>query len=116
MKRRLPTTYQGEIVFGGDQPAAGHCRREPPRAEPAPSGQAGGRGERGADRGQREPARSSRRRDRLTAQLHGQRRERRPQLRGASPEPVDPAAGGRIWHPRPFRGRGGPRTRRRPPA
>ena len=31
-----------------------------------------------------------------------------PQLRGASPEPADPAAGGRIWHPRPFRGRADP--------
>ena len=108
MKRRLPTTYQGETVLAAISlpPVTAEANRHAP--SPAPPRQAGGRGERGADRGQREPARPGRRRDRRTAQLHRQRRERRPHLPAAGPEPADPAAGGLIRHPRPFRGRADP--------
>ena len=108
MKRRLPTTYQGETVLAAISlpPVTAEANRHAPtRRHP---GTPGGRGKRGADRGQREPARPGRRRDRRTAQLHRQRRERHPQLLAAGPEPADPAAGGLIRHPRPSRGRADP--------
>ena len=58
--------------------------RQPPR-------QAGGRAERRADRGQREPARLRGRADRLPAQLHRQRRERHPELRRRGPGTAAPS-------------------------
>ena len=57
MKRRLPTTDQGETVLAAISlpPVTAEANRH--ASHPAPPRQAGGRGERGADRGQREPAR-----------------------------------------------------------
>ena len=77
MKRRLPTTRKGEPVLAAISlpPLTDDANRHAPSRKP--SRQARGRGERRADRGQREPARLSGRADRLPAQLDRQRREHR---------------------------------------
>jgi hypothetical protein len=46
--RMLAGHVPGRYCAGGDQPAAGHRRGEPPCVQPAPSRPARGRGERGA--------------------------------------------------------------------
>ena len=71
-------------------------------------GKRGGRAERCLDPGQREPGRLSRRADRIPAQLHRQRRKRRPKLTRASTEPPDPAPGRGMRDPGPLRRRPDP--------
>ena len=108
MKRRLPTTYQGETVLAAISrpPVTAEANRHAPtRRHPGSPAAAANAAPTAASANR---ARPGRRRDRRTAQLHRQRRERHPQLPAAGPEPADPAAGGLIRHPRPFRRRADP--------
>ncbi len=80
----------GRDRAGRQQPPAAHRRREPPPAHRCPSRQRYGRLERRADSRHGEPGRIRRRGQHLPAQLHRQRRERHPGLRGPAPEPAQP--------------------------
>ena len=114
IKRRLPTTYQGETVLAAISlpPVTAEANRPAP-SRPIPAGSRLRRAGRRSQLARTGPPRPGR--DRLPARLHRHRRERHPPAPRRGPGTGGPAAGGRIRHSRPLHRRADLHLPRRPP-
>ena len=114
IKRRLPTTYQGETVLAAISlpPVTAEANRHAP-SRPIPAGSRPRRAGRRSQLARTGPPRPGR--DRLPARLHRHRRERHPPAPRRGPGTGGPSRGRSHTAPPPVPPPGGPRTRRRPP-